>query len=479
MRTVPSKDGLLLYERVAGMITDLIDQGTLRPGERIPSVRRLHTQQGVSISTVLQAYTFLENEGKIEARPQSGFYVRHPARDLPPEPEISSPSSAATDVAVGELVVKVFEAARDPRIIPFGAACPSPDLFPTLQLARTLAAVARKAGMSGNAYEFPPGSPELRRQIARRAIDWGCSLSAEEIVTTYGCTESLQLALRAVAGPGDTIAVESPTYFGILQIIESLRMKALEIPTHPRHGISVEGLARAIKRKQVRACVVMANFHNPLGSCMPDESKRELVALLARHRIPLIDDDIYGDLYFGEHRPKAIKAYDKEGGVLLCSSFSKTIAPGYRVGWIAPGRFKREVERLKYVTTIGTARLPQLAIATFLQSGGYDRYLRRIRKTYAAQVQRLIEAIGDYFPEGTRVTRPMGGFVVWVELPKSVDALTLYWKALEQKISIAPGPIFSAKGQYSHFIRLHGGILWSDRMEKGLMTLGRLAGKRN
>ncbi len=468
-----------LYERVAETIIQLIDQGTFQPGERVPSVRQLHLQRGVSISTVLQAYALLESRGKIEARPQSGFYVRHPVRDFPPEPMISMPSPAPTHVDVGDLVIKVFEAARDPRIISFGAACPAPDLFPTALLARTLASVARRVGMTGNAYGFPPGSLELRRQIARRSIDWGCALAADEIITTYGCTESLHLALRAVAKPGETVAVESPTYFGILQLIEMLQMKALEIPTDPRTGISLDALEKAIRKEKVDACIVTGNFNNPLGSCMPDENKRALVALLARRKIPLIEDDVYGDLYFGAGRPKAIKAFDREGGVVLCSSFSKTLAPGYRVGWIVPGRFKREIERLKYIMTVGTARLPELAIAEFLQNGRYDHYLRRIRKTYAARLHFLIEAIGASFPNGTKVTRPQGGYVVWIELPRSVNALALYWKALEKRIGIAPGPIFSAKRQYPNFIRLHCGFDWSDRMEEALVTLGRLAGKES
>jgi DNA-binding transcriptional MocR family regulator len=389
MVTRREKTDVHLYEQVADWISGLIERGTLRPGERIPSVRRLSSQQKVSISTVLQAYFLLENWGLIEARPQSGFYVRLYRRDLPSEPKISDPPLTAQPVSIGDLVSQVFEAARDPGIIPLGAACPSPELFPTLRLNRILASVARREGYLINTYDFPPGNLELRRQIARRSLEWGCSLSAEDIVTTYGCMEALNLCLRAVAQPGDTIAVESPTYFGVLQAIESLKMKALEISTHPRTGISLEALEGAIKRHRVRACVVMANFHNPLGSCMPDENKKQLVELLTRREIPLIEDDIYGDLYFGTIRPKAAKAFDRQGLVLLCSSFSKTLAPGYRVGWMVPGRFKRQVERLKFMTTAGGARLPQMAIAEFLQNGGYDHYLRRIRKAYAGQVQRM------------------------------------------------------------------------------------------
>jgi DNA-binding transcriptional MocR family regulator len=381
-------------------------------------------------------------------------------------------------VGVGELVSKVRQAARNPDIIPLGAAIPSPDLLPTNQLHRVLASVARRWGALSVTYDFPPGNEALRRQIARRSLDWGCSVSMDEIVTTSGAMEALNLCLRAVAKPGDTIAIESPTYYGVLQAMESLGMKALEIPTHPRDGISLEALEFAIKRNRVKAILLVPNFNNPLGSCMPEQNKKQLVEMLARREIPLIEDDVYGDLYFGTTRPKVAKAFDKEGLVLLCSSFSKTLAPGYRVGWTAPGRFKVHVERLKFMTTLATATLPQMAIAEFLQNGGYDHYLRKIRKAFASQIQRVTLAINRYFPEGTRVTRPAGGFVLWVELPKSVNSLELHRKALEENISIAPGPIFSAKQRYQNFVRLSCGQPWSERLEHALITLGRLAGKR-
>jgi len=464
-----------LYEQVVDRITTLIDRGTLRPGERISSVRKLSSQLRVSVSTVLQAYLLLEDRGFIEARPQSGFYVKLRPRNLPPEPKSSNPSLSATKVGVAELLAKVFEAARNPDFVPLATAIPSPDLLPTKQLNRFMAWVARHRGQQGMQYDFPPGNEALRRQVARRSLDWGCSLSPGDVVTTCGAMEALNLCLRAVANPGDTIAIESPTFYGILQA--SLGMKALEIPTHPRDGIDLEALEHALKKNKVKACLLVPNFNNPLGSCMSDKNKKQLVEMLGRREIPLIEDDVYGDIYFGTVRPKVAKAFDKEGMVLLCSSFSKTIAPGYRVGWVAPGRFRSQIEHLKSMNTVATATLPQMAVARFLESGGYDRHLRKLRKALATQVQRVILAVSQYFPEGTRVTRPAGGFVLWVELPKRVDSIELYRKALEERISIAPGPIFSAKQKYQNFIRLSCGQLWSERLEQAIMTLGRLAGK--
>ncbi len=466
-----------LYERVADRITLLIDRGTLRPGDRVPSVRKLSETQDVSISTALQAYRILEDRGMIEARPQSGYYVRPRLWRRPPEPEVSAPASIPTRVGTGDLIMRVLKSVRDPEMVQFGAAVPSPDLIPTRQLNRSMASIARRHPRQSTAYDMPPGNEALRIQVARRMIEAGCALGPHDLVTTCGGQEALNLCLKAVAKPGDTIAIESPTFYGILQAIEVLGLRALEIPTHPREGVNIEALRFAVEQKRVRACLFVTNYSNPLGSCMSDANKRRLVQTLAERDVPLIEDDIYGDLHFGPGRPKVAKAFDRKGLVLLCSSFSKTLAPGYRVGWIAPGRFKERVEYLKFVSNIATPSLPQMAVAEFLSNGGYDRHLRRIRKVYADQVVRTTRAISRYFPEGTRVTRPTGGHVLWVSLPGRADSLEIHRRALAEKISIAPGPIFSPKQSYRNFVRINCGILWSEKVEHALVTLGRLAGE--
>lgn len=333
-----------------------------------------------------------------------------------------------------------------------------------------MAAAISRLGGRALSYDFPPGYAPLRHEIAKRSIEWGCRLSENDLVTTHGTMEALNLCLRAVAKAGDVIAIESPAFYGTLQIIESLGMKALEIPADPRDGIVLDALASAIRRQKVKACLFVLNYSNPLGSCMPDDNKKALVKLLSRREVPLIEDDIYGDLSFAATRPRTAKAYDKEGLVLLCSSFSKTLAPGYRVGWTAPGRFRPQVESLKFTSSMATVTAPQMAIAEFLQSGGYDRHLRKLRRKLMAQVQQMSNAVGRFFPNGTKVTRPQGGYVLWVELPRSVDSLELHRKALKAKISIAPGPIFSAKQRYKNFMRVSCGQVWSEKLE-GAMIL--------
>ncbi len=466
-----------LYEQVAQQITHLIHQGTLRPGDRIPSVRKLMRQKSVSVSTVLQAYQVLESRGLIEARPQSGFYVRAPHWTPPPEPEISRPADGSKKLNMAALVMEVVGTLNQPGLVNLGAAVPPPELLPTRELHRALAGATRRQPALANVCDPSIGLRALRVEIAKRALEAGCTLAPDDIVITNGVTEALHLCLRAVTKPGDTVAIESPTYFGILQLIEMLGLRACEIPTHPKEGVCLDELARRLARTRIKACVFMTNFSNPLGCCLPDEKKRRLVELLAPLGVPLIEDDIYGSLAFGPVRPAVAKSFDREGMVLLCSSMGKTVAPGYRVGWAVPGKFKAEVHRLKHTCSIGNPTVTQLALADFLATGGYERHLRRLRRTYAQLAERMSASIARNFPTGTRVTRPQGGQVLWVEMPGNVDALELHRAALADGISIAPGPIFSARQQYRNCLRLNCANPWSDRIEGVLTRLGALVNR--
>lgn len=467
-----------LYIKVARQIEQQIRKGALRAGDRVPSIRGLRRQQGVSVSTVLQAYFWLENQGWIEPRPQSGFYVRVPYTDLVPEPGFQCSSSVPTEVGIGDILAEVVECIGNNSLVPLGAAAASPALVPCARLNKIINKIARHDPTHSSSYPPSSGLEQLRRQIARRAIAQGCSLSPNDVIVTCGGMEALNLAMRAVARPGDVLAIESPTYFAILNIIESLGMKAIEIPTHPRMGMDLDALASAIRKHSVRACISISNGHNPLGFVLDDDYKKNLVALLTKHKVPLIEDDIYGDLAFSDVRPKTAKAFDTEGLVLLCSSFSKVLAPGFRIGWIEAGRYRDAVRRLKFISTLGSPSLSQLAIAEFIESGGYDRYLRNLRQTVARQVQLHSQAVAKYFPEGTKISRPAAGYVLWVELPKPIDSWKLYRAAVAHKISIVPGVIFSPSGQFGNHIRLSCGHPMSDSIEKAIVTLGKLCEKQ-
>jgi DNA-binding transcriptional MocR family regulator len=463
-----------LYEQLAGHISGLIQDGTLRAGERVPSVRETVRERRVSPATAMRAYQLLESRGLIETRPRSGYYVSDSRGRRAPEPRRARTSPRTTRVDVSELVFQILDAARDREVVPLGSAFPSPTLFPWPKLARSLGSGARHMDPWSTVESLPPGSADLRRQIARRYLRYGANVSAEEIVITSGALEALNLSLQVLTSPGDSIAIETPAFYGCLQAVEMAGLKAVEIPTDPREGIDLGALSQAIERQGIRACWLMTTFQNPLGATMPEAKKRELVQLLEKHGVPLIEDDVYAELAFGDERPRPAKAFEAKGGVLNCGSFSKCLAPGYRLGWVAAGRFAASIQRRKMATSISTSLPIQDGIALFLKQEGYDGHLTRLRKTLAAQQAGLLASLQKHFPNGYRVTRPDGGYFVWVELPRGVDALEVHRLALDRGISVAPGPIFSPRREFRNCLRVNTGHPWTPELDRAIATLGQV-----
>ena len=464
------------YEQYAQEITALIKAQTLRPGDRLPSVREACVNRRISASTVFAAYDLLEAQGLVQARPRSGYYVNAPKKAAQAEPRTAPPRAQSTPVAISELVFEVLESTRYRDVVPLGSAFPSPHLFPLDKLARGLTPAMRKLSPSRLVEDLTTGNESLRRQIGLRYGVEGAAVSLDEIIITNGAMEALNLCLQAVTRPGDVVALESPTFYAALQALERLNLRAVEVATHPRDGVDLDSLAEVLRRHPVKACWFMPNFQNPLGSLMPASRRQALVDMLAAREIPLIEDDVYGELYFGLERPLPAKVHDRHGGVMHCSSFSKCLAPGYRVGWAAAGRFAPQVQRLKLMTTLSSAMPSQVAMAHYLQQGGFERHLRQMRQSLAAQQARALHLIGRHFPKGTRVTRPEGGYFLWLELPRQVDALVLHRLAASRNISVAPGHLFSADRRFSHCLRLNCGYPADERFEAALMAVGRLAG---
>jgi DNA-binding transcriptional MocR family regulator len=468
----------VLYEQVAARLQGLITDGTLQPGDRLPSVRKLKQQLSVSTSTVMEAYRLLEDRGLITARPQSGYYVKQTALSLPQEPSPTAPPGQACDVNIS-LAFQVANVMRDLSLVQLGAALPALELLPLAQLNRLMGKVMRDNPSLAHAYSTSLGCSELRTELAKRMLDACCSVHHEQLVVTNGANEAIYLCLQALTTAGDTVAIESPTYFAVLEALKTLGLKALTLPTHPRDGISLSHLEDALQTGEVKACLLVSNFSNPLGSCMDDLKKKRLLTLLNRYDVPLIEDDVYGDIFFSGPRPKAIKAFDTDDRVLYCTSVSKTLSPGLRVGWCAGGRYHAEVSRLKSILNHNTAMAAQLTVAAFLANGGYDRHLRSLRRAYQEQMARMQQAIVDYFPAEACVTRPQGGHVLWVEMPSGFNAMQLYQEALAQKIAIAPGVMFSASGNgYKNCFRLNTAVLWCEQVNQAMQTLGYLAKKQ-
>jgi DNA-binding transcriptional MocR family regulator len=473
----PSDTGLPLYTRVAGELSQAIAAGSLRTGDRLPSVRQLCQQHGVSASTVTLAYRWLENQALVEARPKSGYFVA--ARPAPlPEPELDTTMGSAGFVTADDLTRNFLFGNDDATAAPSFCPMPARELLPEAKLRHLTARLNRLHPEYATRYSIT-GSQNLRQEIARRSVSAGVRLRPEEIILTNGGTEAVFLALRSAAKAGDTVALESPTYWMLLEIIRTLGMKSIEIPTHPREGISIEALDLATQRAgAIKACVVLPNFHNPLGSLMPVASKRRLVQLGRERGFTLVETDIYGETYFGEDRPPVLKAFDEHDDVILCSAFTKTVAPGYRVGWLAPGRHFMTAQSHKFHTSITGAQLPQEVLAEFIRDGGYDHHMRKLRAALKQQCAQMSDAVARHFPAGCKLSRPQGGLMLWIEMPLQVDSRRVFEQARHEHIGCAPGATFSCSTRFNHFLRLHYGEPWSTRHEASIRRLGQIVAEQ-
>lgn len=473
METDAGNDRTWRYEELTAFIEALVEHGALAAGGRVPSLRKLSRERNVSVGTVLEAYRRLEDRGVIEARPGSGFYVvGKPVRlqDLP----VSEPPGHPVSIETSTILQIMLRHASDPDFAPLGCAIPSETLLDARALDRTLSRVVRHRGVAANVYTHPQGDLRLRQEISRRALSWDVTAAPADIAITCGCTEAIGLALGAVCRPGDTVAVESPAYFGFLRLAKMLDLRVLELPTHPHLGVDPSVLDDLLDRHRVSACLLSSSFSNPSGYTAPDETKAALVRLLGRHGIPLIEDDTYGELYFGARRSRPYSAFARNGEVIYCSSFSKVLAPGYRVGWLVTGRHMAAVLDRKFATTLCGPALPQIAIGEFLENGAYDNHLRRLRKVFAHNLACTLNAIDSCFPAGTKVSRPQGGFMLWVQLPGPVDTRLLFEQALRANICFAPGPLFSAQGAYSDCMRISCGTPFSPQIGEAVARLGEL-----
>lgn len=463
----------MLYQQLADRLQGLIHDNVFEVGSRLPGVRQLSNQHEVSVSTAVSACRELEQRGLLEARPRAGYFVRQPpaVRDAP---RPAKTSQRPRPVTGQERVLRLVQAVNEPDIVNLGAAVPDADFMPVGIMERAFHHVLRTQRRRCMGYEFPPGAPELRTQIARRMAGYQCQVTQDEVLITNSCQEAMAIALKILTKPGDTVAIESPTYYGLLQVIESLGLNALEIPTDPVHGISIDALDMALERWPVAACVMVTNFSNPLGVCMSDERKQTLLKCLSRHQVPLVEDDIYGDLPFNGRRPSPVKRWDTQGLVYYCSSSSKTLSAGMRVGWLIPGAQHEKARHLQFINTVSVGTPAQLALAHFLQHGHYERSLRNSAMEYSRAVARMTDRVTQLFPAETRVSRPSGGFVLWVELPGQIDTLSLMEQALDVGVSFAPGEMFSASGKFSNCMRLNCAVRWDARLERALIALSRL-----
>jgi len=462
---------MTLYVNLAEMLGERIEQGFYRPGDRLPSVRALSLEHGVSLSTVQQAYRLLEDRSLAAPRPKSGYFVPT-GRAVPALPAMGRTAQRPVEVSQWEQVLELVSAVPRADLVQLGRGMPdisSPTLKPLL---RALSQISRRQDAASLNYDNIRGTQALREQVARLLLDSGCQLSPQEIVITTGCHEALSASIRAICAPGDIVAVDSPSFHGTMQTLKGLGLKALEIPTDPLTGISLEALELALEQWPIKLIQLTPSCNNPLGYIMPEARKRALVTLAQRYDVAILEDDVYGELAYSYPRPRTIKSFDDDGRVLLCSSFSKTLAPSLRIGWIAPGRYLEKVLHMKYMSTGATATPPQLAIADFIQGGHFEPHLRRMRGQYQRNRDLMIDWVMRYFPAGTRVSQPQGGFMLWIELNEGFDALRLNRVLLPQGVQIAVGSIFSASGKYRNCLRMNYAAKPTAEIEQAVRRVG-------
>ncbi|MCD4678695.1 MAG: PLP-dependent aminotransferase family protein [Desulfobacula sp.] len=467
------KNKKFLYESLAEEIRLKISQKVFRPGEKLPSVREMHKTMHKSITTVSKAYVLLESRGLIIARDRSGYYVRAKNYFRMKRPEKSQSNLSPKLIRRSGIVEEVLDSLGDESKIQLGVAYISPRLFPFRQYTKILKNLTQKEVRKAIVFDKPAGLLKLRQQISLKYMGLVNNIGPDDIVITNGCTEALVICLMAFLKKGDTVAIEVPSFYGIFTILENMGVLVLEIPTCPEHGVDYDALKKAVESKEIKCCILNSNFHNPLGSLMSDSKKQKIVRLLNKHGIPLIEDDIYSELYYEKQRPLPLKHFDAADLVITCSSFSKTLAPGLRVGWVIPGnKFKKEILKIKSGMSITTSTLDQYILAKFIETGLYDKHLRRFRNILRKQLHLVVKAIDKYFPKGIRMVIPKGGFLLWIQLPKGVNSVELYRNLLPEDIVILPGPVCSSSQGFEEYIRLSCGSLFDEVMENALKTIG-------
>lgn len=463
-----------IYQELADSIEDMIRSGVYGAGERMPSIRAFSRERGVSISTSVRTFHELERRGMVQATPRSGYFAvgQHESAGLPAMARVSEQPLLASS---GSGVLKILEAAHDTSVVDFATARPAIDMLPDRELLRASRQVWKMERRRLMRPAYPPGIEELRIQVVRRLAKANCRVSPDELIITQGCQAAMALALRILTEPGDVVAVEAPTHYGILELVEQLGLKALPIPTDPAYGISMNALELACQQWSVKAFIVVPNFSNPLGYCMYDVCKQRIVDVARRYNVAIIEDDVFGELRENRQRPSPIKRWDEEGHVYYCGSTSKMFGSGSRVGWLTvPRDVMQKAREIQYAYTVTVDMYAQLATAELLANANIDRFLNHASVEYNRRTTALACRVADSFPAGARISRPRGGYLLWVELAESTDTSEVFDEALQQGISFAPGTLFSVDNQFSNCLRLNASEFNTRMSEKALIRLGKL-----
>jgi DNA-binding transcriptional MocR family regulator len=462
-----------LYESVARSLESSITEGVFKVGDRLPSIRQICQKYEVNASTAVRAYMELEQQNLVDSRERSGYFVKPKSLINSVLPIINKQDLKVYEVDIVQILKKLNEAKIDKHIVSLTSSVPEGHLIPQKKIARIIRQIAAQELEKSLMYDALAGLTELRQEIAKHYSSSITNLNSKDIMITNGCLEAINLCLRATVQQGDTIAVTLPCYFGILRALQAFGLKVIEIPRNTE-GFDILQLEKLINEKNIKAILCLANFNNPDGLSISDDNKKAMALLSAKLKIPIIEDDIYSDLHFSERRPLSIKGFDKAGWVMLCSSFSKIIAPGLRVGWVMGGRFHSKLENLKFTGNYSVPIFNQLIIKYLMHNNGLERHLKTMRQTLVKQYHLYRNCIEKSFPVGTPMSNPQGGFVLWLELPKTIEVLKLYNKALESGVAFSIGQLYSPSKAYGNFIRLSFSKAWSLETENAVKKLGAL-----
>lgn len=464
------------YIELANTIEVQIKNGIFTYGDKLPSIRELRVNHQLSISTILKSMDVLISKGLINSKEKKGYYITYDKGLFSENPIVTRPSGKANYDEIEELIEAVF-VDKETEEIDFSIGIPDKEILPINKIKKAVIEVMHQSPDAEAKYEPVLGNPELRKIISRRSMALGCNIPVDQIITTNGCMDALHYALQVSTNPGDRIITESPTFFGILQLANNLGLEVIEIETNSREGISLNEVERHLKQKDIKAVITVSNFGNPLGFCMSDESKKALVGLAKKYDTLIIEEDLYGDVFFNNKRPNTCKSFDDDGRVILCSSFSKTLVPGYRVGYIVTDKFHKQVLRLKTYQSIAASSISHKVVARILQTGRYDRYLNQLRIKLESNLHKYMKVIHSSFPKNTKMSKPEGGYMLWIELDPRIDSLQLFEECLKKNIRITPGRMFSLRDQYFNCIRISYGLSWSSRIENALREIGKIASK--
>lgn len=459
-----------LYVQLADHIQERIRSNALPPGTRLPTVRHLAQQLGVTRLTVHSAYAELQAGGWIEATVGRGTFVaaRTPARLARPADRFGH------EVTPAGLMSDMLHMTQLPGLYELAKADPTPALFPlrNWQRASELALAADGAELLN--YTTSQGDPVLRATLCELVRERGISAGPDEIMVTSGVSQGLALATEVLARPGMTVLVEQPTYLGLLNILAARGVEAVGLPVD-EHGLVVAAVEQALHDQRPAFLYTIPTFQNPGGVCLAPERRAALLELARRHNLPIVEDDIYARLAYDTAPPPALKSIDRSGQVIYLSSFSKCLMPGLRIGYaVAPAASIHKMVLARQAHDLCSPLLTQRALALFIERGWLHSHVRRVLPHYRERRDALLQALERFLPADVQWTYPHGGMACWVTLPQLTSSADLYMRAIARGVAFAPGEVFKATSDGQAHFRLCFGAESPERITEAVATLGSL-----